>query len=79
MDAEILEHLERILSERLELVADRKFYERDPQGHLARLEKLSAELMAVRLPPSVPPVLRHYLERQSYVKALEWLREQRSA
>jgi hypothetical protein len=70
-----LQDLAAALRARLEVVGDRAFFERDPQGHLAKLVAASTALNAVaaRLPADVDPMLRHYLERQSYVKALDWL------
>jgi hypothetical protein len=65
-----------VLEERLRVVADRDFYQRDPAGHLAELQRVSEKLaeMVRQLPPTLDPMLRHYLERQSYVKAVEFLR-----
>jgi hypothetical protein len=37
-----------------------------------------AELVR-HLPPQLDPMLRHYLERQSYVKAIEFLRARHKA
>ncbi len=73
----MLHELREALQARLDVVADRALYERDAAEHL---EKLQAASMAVdglagRLPADADPRLRHYLERQSYVKALDWLRE----
>ena len=62
---------------RLDLVADHEFRDRDAAGHLSALksaaEKLDSEV--ARLPAKTDPMLRHYLERQSYTKALDWLQE----
>lgn len=67
--------LQKLIQERLDVVADREHYTRDPDGHLDRLKSVSAALDALvsELPPEVDPQLRHYLERQSYLKALDWL------
>lgn len=64
-----------LLKRRLEIVADRDWYQRDPAGHLAGLQKAAAALeeRIARLPSDVDPMLRHYLDRQSYLKACEWL------
>ncbi len=74
MDARLLA-LRDALRLRLETVADRGFYERDAAGHLARLQAVSAQVdsLAAEVSPTADPMLRHYLERQSYVKALEFL------
>jgi hypothetical protein len=69
------------LEERLRVVADREFYQRDAVGHLAELQRVSEELAELvrHLPPQLDPMLRHYLERQSYVKAIEFLRARHKA
>jgi len=67
--------LRDLIQERLDAVADRAHYERDPEGHLHRLKSISANVdKAVQeLPADVDPQLRHYLQRQSYLKAIAWL------
>jgi len=62
---------------RLDLVADHAFRDRDPAAHLAALKSAAAILdtEVSALPTNVDPTLRHYLERQSYTKALDWLQE----
>ena len=63
------------LKERLALVADRKFYQRDPAAHLAELQAVSGKItaLAAQLPPGAEPQLAHYLQRSSYDKALAFL------
>lgn len=63
------------LRHRLDVVADREFFARDAAAHLASLQEASSAVdrVARTLPADTDPVLRHYLERQSYVKALDWL------
>jgi hypothetical protein len=63
------------LKKRLAIVGDRAWYERDAQGHLAALMAASEDLQKLvdALPASTDPRLRHFLERQSYLKAVEWL------
>jgi len=65
------------LERRLAVISDRKFYDRDPAGHLAALRQISEELdgLVASLPADTDPMLRHYLERQSYLKAIDWLRD----
>ena len=60
---------------RLDIVADHAFRDRDPVAHLAALKSAAARLddLIVALPAETDPTLRHYLERQSYTKALDWL------
>lgn len=67
--------LEAVLRNRLALVADHELRERDPQTQLQELRASSVQLgkLVDRLPAGCDPTLRHYLERQSYVKALDWL------
>ncbi len=65
----------RSLKNRLAVVADRALYERDPQAHLAALQAASASLdqTVTDCRPKIPPDLAHYLDRQSYQKAIDWL------
>lgn len=60
---------------RLDIVADHAFRDRDPAAHLAALKSAAAVLDAevANLPATTDPMLRHYLERQSFAKALDWL------
>lgn len=63
------------LKERLALIADREFYQRDPAAHLARLQTVSGEITTAAdlLPDPVDPQLAHFLQRGSYDKALAFL------
>ena len=74
--SELHKKLLTALQARLDTVADHAFRDRDPQAHLAALKAAAATLDAevANLPYSADPMLRHYLERQSYTKALDWLR-----
>ncbi len=67
--------LAEALRDRLAVIGDREFYQRDPAGHLDRLKSISAEITVLQqqLPPSVDPKLAHYFERCSYDKALAFL------
>ncbi len=49
----------------------------NPEAHLARLQEVSERLEAAEreLPPAIDPQLRHYLQRRSYSKALEFLEQ----
>lgn len=60
---------------RLDVVADAALRERDPAAHLEALKRAAATLdaMVADLPADADPMIRHYLERQSYTKALAWL------
>ena len=72
--------LREALQERLGVIADLELRARDPRAHLERLKAAASRLDAAiaRVPPNCDPQLRHFLDRQSYVKALDWL-EQASA
>ncbi len=63
------------LEERLAIVADHSFRDTDPAAHLEKLKQAGARLDALvkQLPPDTDPQIRHYLERQSYLKARDWL------
>ena len=62
---------------RLDVVADHALRDRDPATHLAALKTASAALDSevANLPENADPMLIHYLQRQSYTKALDWLQK----
>ena len=62
------------LRERLSIIGDEQS-RRDVSKHMARLQAVSEKIEALQkaLPETADPRLRHYLERRSYDKALEWL------
>jgi hypothetical protein len=64
--------------ERLAVIADRAFYQRDPAGHLAKLQEVSAAItsLSAQLPAGIDPQFTHYLQRASYDKALAYLEGQ---
>ena len=72
--------LREALQERLAAIADQDLRARDPRAHLERLKAAASRLDAAiaRVLPNCDPQLRHFLDRQSYLKALAWL-EQASA
>ncbi|MGC1481509.1 MAG: hypothetical protein WA771_13480 [Chthoniobacterales bacterium] len=78
MDA-TLAKLRDALQWRLDVVTDRALYERDPDEHLKTLQAASSQVdelaRDVVTGNECPPMLAHYLERQSYVKALDLLKE----
>lgn len=76
MKAEFSE-LREALQERLSVVADHELRNRDPQAHIERLKSAALRLDAAiaQLPSESDAQLRHYLQRQSYLKALAWLEE----
>jgi len=63
------------LRERLRVIADHAWRDRDPAGHLAALREASERLarLEAALPPGAPARLRHYLQHASYQKALAFL------
>jgi len=63
------------LEARLAVVADHSLRDADPHAHLEKLKAASARLeeLAKQLPPNADPWLKHFLERQSYLKARDWL------
>jgi hypothetical protein len=73
---DVLAQLLGLIERRLQIVADRDWYARDPAGHLAALQQAAADLdfAIAALPPQIDPMLRHFLEGQSYLKACDWLR-----
>jgi hypothetical protein len=74
-DTPVYSALAAALRERLAVIGDRASRERDPQAHLQQLQSASEKIVAwqAQLPAPVPPQLRHYLERCSYDKALDWI------
>lgn len=62
---------------RLDVVADHALRDRDAAAHLEALKAAAARLdtLVANLPANIDHKLRHYLERQSYTKALAWLEE----
>jgi hypothetical protein len=71
----VYSELRDALRERLSVIADHELRDRDPQAHLQRLKSAASRLDAAiaDVPPECDRELRHYLERQSYLKALAWL------
>jgi hypothetical protein len=71
----VLEDLFAAVSQRLEIVANHELRDRDPAGHLDGLKSAAQRLdsLVANLPKEADPTLKHYLERQSYTKARDWL------
>lgn len=71
---EILGQLILALRERLVIVGDEES-RRDPARHTGRLKDISEKIEQIeeQLPATIDPQLRHFLQRRSYSKALEWL------
>jgi hypothetical protein len=73
--ASVAQQLVDALRDRHHIIADRDFYKRDPEGHLAALQTVSEriEKLQAKLPRPLHPQLAHFLERRSYDKALAFL------
>ena len=73
----LYQNLKEAVQARLDIVADHAFRNRDAAAHLEALKSAASHLDALvaQLPPNTDPTLRHYLERQSYTKALAWLHD----
>lgn len=67
--------LHTLLRERLAVIADHAFRDRDPAAHLAALQRVSEALTAEhdRLKSQLPARLNHFLSQSSYSKALDFL------
>jgi hypothetical protein len=72
-----LANLADALRERLAVIRDQES-RRDEAKHIARLRAVSGKIERLQelLPPLTDPRLKHYLERKSYDKALEYLEAQ---
>ena len=70
--------LREAVAARLAVVADHALRDADPAAHLEKLKEAAGRLdtLTKNLPPDCDPMLRHYLERQSFLKAAAWLDEQ---
>lgn len=68
--------LAQALRERLAIIQDEES-RRDELAHMARLQAISERIdeLASALPRPIDPQLAHYLQRQSYDKALEFLEQ----
>ena len=75
--ASLHKSLHTAVKARLDIVADHAFRDRDAAAHLEASKAAAARLDALvgGLPANTDHTLRHYLERQSYTKALAWLEE----
>ncbi len=75
--ASLHKNLHAAVKARLDIVADHAFRDRDAAAHLEALKAVAGQLdtLVGSLPANTDPTLRHYLERQSYTKALGWLEE----
>jgi hypothetical protein len=74
VNQQALADLAQALRERLAIIHD-KGSRRDEAKHIARLRAVSEKIGKLQeaLPQPIDPRLRHYLDRKSYDKALEYL------
>ncbi len=72
--SELLAELAAVLRERHAIIADEES-RRDITAHMDRLQKISERLEEIeqRLPAATQPQLRHFLQRRSYSKALDFV------
>jgi hypothetical protein len=72
--------LRAALQARLDVVADHELRDRDAAGHLEKLKGAARRLdeVVAGLPKDVHPQLRHFLERQSFLKAIAWIDGEKS-
>jgi hypothetical protein len=70
--------LAEALGERLDVISDRQLREQNPTGHLAKLRLASERIEQLKknLPLDTDPMLKHYLDRMSLSKALEFVQNQ---
>ena len=70
-----LDPLAHLLRQRLTLIADHAFRDRDPQAHLEALKGIFEEIQHEHesLKGMIPPRLEHFLSGGSYDKALAFI------
>ena len=75
MKNESLEQIQIALAELMRVIGDAEARQRDAAAHSIRLSNAMKRLSALQgqLGEDAPLMLRHYLERRSYGKALEFL------
>lgn len=73
----IFSQLAAALRDRLAAIADEES-RRDVETHMTRLQNISEriETLERQLPPDTDPQLRHFLQRRSYSKALDFIETQ---
>ena len=77
---EFYSDLAQALRDRLPVIGD-KTLQSNPSAHLEKLREASERIDALKakLPPDADPRLRHYLDRTSLSKALEFIETERLA
>ena len=71
---EIFTELAAALRERVAIISDEESRQ-NAERHMERLQNVSEKIeqLESQLPPKIDPQLRHFLQRRSYSKALEYL------
>jgi len=74
MKQDAMTDLAAALRERLTIIGDEESRLNVPR-HMARLRAISERIEALQsaLPATTDPRLKHFLDRRSYDKALEWI------
>ncbi len=69
-------NLEKLLEQRLQVIADHEARDRDPVAHLDQLKGVSEALVKEHeaLRGILPARLNHFMTQASYSKALEFIR-----
>jgi hypothetical protein len=72
---EYYSELASVLQERLQVISDQDLRARNPEAQLERLRLLSEQIdrLKEKLPADADPMLKHFLDRMSLTKALEFI------
>jgi hypothetical protein len=72
---EYYSELVSVLRERLQVISDQDLRARNPEAQLERLRLLSEQIdrLKEKLPADADPMLKHFLDRMSLTKALEFI------
>jgi hypothetical protein len=75
MNASFL-NLEKLLEQRLQIIADHAALDRDPVAHMDQLKSVSEALLKEHeaLRGKLPAQLNHFMTQASYSKALDFIR-----
>ena len=68
-------NLEKLLRQRLQIIGDLEWRDRDSAGHLSELKRVSEALTEEHqaLRGTIPAQLNHFLTQASYKKALDFI------
>lgn len=75
MNAILFQHLATLLRNRVAIIADHAWRDRDPAAHLSELQRVSEEIEKEHqsLSAELPARLKHFLQQASYAKALDFI------